>query len=81
MYKNNHFRNSLISQQNHCLGNGKGDQASFTEPTRDSDSHLKQTLKAKRLLSPQGKIWVLEASKWLQFSQQHVKQHHTTEGC
>lgn len=65
MYKNNHFTNSLISQQNHCLGNGQGEHTSVTAPTCDNDSHLKQTLGAKRLLSPQGKIWVLAASKWL----------------
>lgn len=65
MYKNNHFRNSLISQRNHCLGNGQGERTSVTAPTCDNDSHLKQTLEAKRPLSPQGKVWVLAASKWL----------------
>lgn len=76
MYKNNHFRSSLISQQNHCLGNSQGERTPLSLPP-----HMALTVTSNTPCKPRDisvpKVRFGSIKMALQFSQRHVEQHHT----
>lgn len=83
MYQNPpNFRNSQISQWNHCRDNCQAENTFITAPTHDKhDTSHQQIMWVKKLLSPEGNVWILADSKQLRSFLSSMLNNTIKRGC